>query len=185
MHLEKFPRSQHRPLPIVPPRLALPVPSKPLKRWNFCKANWSHCNALTNKLAKSLLPPDSPNVDLAYQDCRNVIKTAAKNSIPRSCCQNNHILCWHAECKKLYRTFLQSPEGSDSNGAATALLLTLNKKKCRDLWSEAVQTIDFLHSSRKAWSILNNLTGRSWLSPCHCAALANVIASQLIRNGRY
>ena len=30
--LEKLPRSQHRPLFIVPPRLALPVPSKPVKQ---------------------------------------------------------------------------------------------------------------------------------------------------------
>ena len=36
--LEKFPRSQHRPSLIVPPRLALPVPSKPVERWNFGKA---------------------------------------------------------------------------------------------------------------------------------------------------
>ena len=81
--LEKFPRSQHRPSLIAPPNLALPVPSKPVKRWNFRKANWSHYNALTNKLAKSLLPPDSPDVDLVYQDFCNVIRTAAKNSVPR------------------------------------------------------------------------------------------------------
>ena len=93
--LENFPRSQHRPSPIVPPRLALPVPSKLVKQWNFCKANWSHYNALTNKLAKSLLPPDLPNVDLAYQDFCNVIITAAKNSIPHNH-QNNLIPCWDA-----------------------------------------------------------------------------------------
>ena len=79
--LEKFPRSQHLPSRIVPPRLALPVPSKPVKQWNFRKANWSHYNTLTNKLAKSLLPPDSPEVNLAYQDFCNVNRTAAKNSI--------------------------------------------------------------------------------------------------------
>ena len=66
--LETFPRSHHRTALIVPSRLALPVPSKPVERWNFRKANRSHYNALTNKLAKSLLPPDSPDVDLAYQD---------------------------------------------------------------------------------------------------------------------
>ena len=57
--LEKFPRSQHRPSLIVPPRLTLSVPSMPVKRWNFRKAKWSHYNALTNQLAKSLLPPDT------------------------------------------------------------------------------------------------------------------------------
>ena len=116
---EKFPRSQHRPSLIVPPRLALPVPSKPVKRWNFRKANWSHYNTLTNKLAKSLLPPDSPDADLSYQDFCNVIRTTAKNSIPRGR-RNSHIPCWDDECENLYRTFLQSSEGSDSNRAATA-----------------------------------------------------------------
>ena len=169
---------------IVPPRLALPVPSKPVKRWNFCKANWSHSNTLTNRLAKSLLPPDSPDVDLSYQDFCIVIRTAAKNSIPRGCRNSHHIPCWNAECENLYGTFLQSPEGSDSNRAATALLFRLDKK-CRDRWSEAVQTNDFSHSSLNAWSILNKLTGRSGRSPRHCPVSANAIASQLIKNGRY
>ena len=85
----KFPRSQHRSSLIVPPRLALPVPSKPVKRWNFSKANCSDYNAWTNNPAKSLLPPD---VDLAYQDFCNVIRIVAKNSIPSSR-GNNHIPC--------------------------------------------------------------------------------------------
>ena len=180
--LEKFLRSRHRPSLIIPSRLSLSVPTKSVKRWNFCKANWSHYNTLTNKLSKSLLPPDSPDVYLAYQDFCNVIRTAAKNSIPRGR-RNNHIPCWNAECENLYRTFLQSPEGRDSNRAATALLLRLDKKR-RDRWSEAVQTIDFSHSSRKAWIILNNLTSRSRRSPRRCSVSANAVASQLIRNGR-
>ena len=122
-------------------------------------------------------------MDLAYQDFYNVIRTASKNSIPRGRL-NNHISCWDAEYENLYRTFLQSPKGSDFNRAATTLLHKLDKKR-RDRWSEAVHTIDFSHSSRKAWSKLNNLTGRSRRSPRHCAVLANAIASQLIRNGRY
>ena len=40
--LKTFPRSQHRPSLIVPPRLALSVPRKPVERWNFRKTNWSH-----------------------------------------------------------------------------------------------------------------------------------------------
>ena len=67
-----------------------------VKRRNFRKANCSHYNALINKLAKSLLPPDLRNVDLVYQEFYKVIKTTAKNSIPRGR-QNNHIPCWDAE----------------------------------------------------------------------------------------
>ena len=68
--------------------------------------------------------------------------------------------------------------------AATALLAKLDRKR-RDRWSEAVRSIDFSHSSRKAWSILNNLTGRSRHSPRHCPVSADAIASQLVRNGKY
>ena len=93
--------------------------------------------------------------------------------------------CWDfIECESLYKTFLQSPQGDDSNLAATALLAKLDRKR-RDQQSEAVQSIDFSHSSRKAWSILNNLTGRSRYSPHHCPVSADAIPSQLVRNGKY
>ena len=59
------------------------VPSMPVKQWNFHKAKWSHYIALTNKFAKTLLPPDSLDVDAAYQDFCNAIKKAAKKTIPR------------------------------------------------------------------------------------------------------
>ena len=81
--LDKFPRSQHQPLLITQPRFAVAVPSMPVKRWNFRKANWSHYIDLTNKFAKTLLLPDSLDVDAAYQDFCNTIKKAAKKTIPR------------------------------------------------------------------------------------------------------
>ena len=165
------------------------MPNTPVKRWNFRKANWSHYIALTNKFAKTLLLDDSLDVDAAvdmdaaYQDFCNTIKKAAKKTIPRGY-RNNYIPCWDAECESLYKTFLQSPQGDDSSLAATALLAKLDKKR-RDRWSEAVRSIDFSHSSRKAWIILNNLTGRSRHSPRHCPVSADAIASQLVRNGKY
>ena len=86
----------------------------------------------------------------------NTIKKAAKKTIPCRY-QNNFILCWDAECESLYKTFLQSPQGDYSSLAATALLAKLDRKR-RNQWSKAVRSIDFSHSSQKAWSILNNLT---------------------------
>ena len=80
------------------------VPSMPVKRWNFGKAKWSHYIALTNKFAKTLLLPDSLDVDAAYQDFCNTIKKAAKQTIPRGY-RNNYIPCWDAECESLYKTF--------------------------------------------------------------------------------
>ena len=67
--------------------------------------------------------------------------------------------------------------------AATALLAKLDRNR-RGRWSEAVRSIDFSHSSRKVWSTLNNLTGRSRHTP-HCPVSADAIASQLVRKGKY
>ena len=153
------------------------------KRWNFRKTKWNHYIALTNKFAKTLLPPDSLDVDTAYQDFCNIIKKAAKKTIPRGY-RNNYIPYWDADFKFLCRMFLQSSQRDDLSLAATALLAKLDRKR-RDRWSEAVRSIDFSHSSRKAWSILNNLTGRSRHSPRHCPVSADAIASQLVTNGRY
>ena len=135
-------------------------------------------------------------------------------NLPRVCCHQIHRMCiWHSRTSAMSseqqpnilshtafeiithrvemlcaRTstghFRSRLKGNDFNGAATVLLLRLDKTR-RDRWSEAVQTIDFSHYSRKAWSILNNLTDRSRRSPRHCAVSANAIAFQLIRNGRY
>ena len=76
--LEKFPRSQHQLLLITSPKFAMAVPSMPVKQWNFRKAKWSHYIALTNKFAKTLLPPDSLDVDVVYQDFCNTLKKADK-----------------------------------------------------------------------------------------------------------
>ena len=81
----------------------------PVKRWNFCKAKWSHYIALTNKFAKTLLPPDSDDVDATYQDFYNTLEKAAKKTIPRG------YRMYDAECESLYKTFLQSPQGDDSS----------------------------------------------------------------------
>ena len=80
--------------------------------------------------------------------------------------------------------FLRSSDKNYSSRAGSALLTKLVRKR-RNRWSEAVQSIDFLNFSRKARSILNNLTGRSRHSSRHCFVSADAIASQLVRNGKY
>ena len=148
---EKFPRSQDRPSLITPPRFALSMRSMPIKRWNFRKNKWSHYIALTNKFPKTLLPPDSFDLNAFYQDFCNIIKKANKKTIPRGY-RYNYIPRWDAECESFYRTLLQSPQGDNSSLAASALLAKLDRK-LRDRCSEAVESIDFSYSSRKAWSM--------------------------------
>jgi len=74
--------------------------------------------------------------------------------------------------------------GTDSERAASSLLSRLGQKK-QERWEEAVNSIDFSHSSRKAWRAINKLTGRSGRSSRLCPVLANSIATQLVKNGAH
>jgi len=66
---------------------------------------------------------------------------------------------------------------------AEELISYLNKKR-RERWDRVVTSIDFTHSSRKAWSLFNRLTGRiSQTIPI--PIIANKIASRLVNCGRY
>jgi len=74
--------------------------------------------------------------------------------------------------------------GTDPDRAASSLLSRLGQKK-QKRWEEAVNSIDFSHSSCKAWRTINKLTGRSGRSSHLCPVSANSIASQLVKNGAH
>ena len=91
-----------------------------------------------NKAFANLLLPDLSDVGLAYRDFCNIIKKAAKKTIPRGH-RNNYIPCWNAKCKPLhnvecelayqdYAKLLHSPQGNESSLAATALFTKLDRK---------------------------------------------------------
>ena len=65
--LGKFPRSQHRPTLITPPRLKVPVHSDPVKLWNFRKADWKRFCLLTDESVERLPPPDTLNIERGCQ----------------------------------------------------------------------------------------------------------------------
>jgi len=66
--LGKFPRSQHRPSLITPPKLKVPAHSDPVKRWNFPKADWKRFHLLTDESVERLSPLDTSNIERAYQN---------------------------------------------------------------------------------------------------------------------
>jgi len=72
--------------------------------------------------------------------------------------------------------------GTASDRAASSLLSRLQQKK-QERWEETVNSIDFSHSSCKAWRTINKLTGRSGRSSRLCPVSANSIALQLVKNG--
>ena len=90
------------------PWFAQPVPSKPVKRWNFRKIKWSHYITLTSKLVRTLLPSHLPDKDQEYQCFCNAISNAVKKCNPCGR-RNNCIPCWDVERENLYQNILAIP----------------------------------------------------------------------------
>jgi len=95
--------------------------------------------------------------------------------------RKNYVPHWGKECETLCRPFTRAPLETDSDRAASSLLSRLEQKK-QEWWEEAVNSIDFSDSIRKAWRTINKLTGMSGRSFCRCPVSANSIASQLVKN---
>ena len=180
--IDRFPRSHHRPSVIRIPSLVQPVAGKPVKRWNFRKANWHAFSVDTERRSVTLPDPDTPNVDAAYAAYCEVLTGAAKKTIPRGY-NAKYIPGWNEECNHLLRAHQQASSRAEVDATATALLEKLDATR-RARWTEVVESIDFTHSSRKAWQTINQLSGRS-TPPPKCPVTANAIAAQLLKNGRF
>ena len=180
--LDKFPRSQHRPSLISSPCLTAPIACKPVKRWNFLKANWETFKQMTDVATSQLPPHDIADTEDVYKAFCRILINSAKHSIPRGY-NKNYIPCWDDECEQLYKEHIDS-ENTESASTAASLLNVLGEKR-RQRWNETVLSIDFTHSSRKVWQTLNRLTGRSTLKTGKCPVTANSIAAQLVQNGRF
>jgi len=74
---------------------------------------------------------------------------------------------------------------SHSGGCLWQSLLSRLQQKKQERWEEAVNSINFSHSSCKAWRTINKLTGRSGRSSRLCPISANSIALQLVKNGAH
>ena len=180
--LNLFPRSQHRSSFIHTQPLLNFTKSSPIPRWNFRKADWDLFCEMANKLADDLPTPKKVNLNEACQQFTKAIKTAAKASIPRGF-RKEYIPTWDDECTDLYNSYLVADDADAQKETATALIDHLDQKR-QERWIESVTDIDFTHSSRKAWTSINRLTGRtSAKKPCPISP--NAIAKQLVMNGTY
>ena len=78
-----------------------------------------------------------------------------------------------------------SPSGDCRRQSRLVSLLSRLQQKKQERWEEAVNSIDFSHSSRKTWRTINKLIGRSGRSSRMCPVSVNSIASQLVKNGAH
>lgn len=144
--LNNFPHSQHRPVIL---RIGMYIPvirSYPKPRWNFKKANWKKFTEQTDANIRWIKPTFNN-----YDRFVGVIKGAARRCIPRGC-RKEYIPGWTAESESLLKEF----EENGNNETATKLIQSLNDNR-KQIWTDTVSSLDFTHSSRKAWSLIRKL----------------------------
>ena len=127
-----------------------------MKSYNFRKADWKRFFLLPGESVERLPPPDGR--------------------------RKNYVPCWDKKCETHYRSILRAPLETDSVRATSSLLSRIDQK---EQWDEAVNSIDFSHSSRKAWSTINNLSRGSGHSSRLCPISAKSMASQLVKSGAH
>jgi len=111
----KFPRSQHRPSLITPPRFSAHSHSDPVNRWNFHKVDWKHFCFLRLR--------DCHLGHIKHrEDIQRILQDPAirgKNYVPR----------WDKEFDTLYCSFIRAQVATGSGRAASPLSLWLEQKK--------------------------------------------------------
>ena len=178
---DRFPHSQHRPSIITNDALIKPTPSAPILRWNFRKAHWDDFTKDTCPLLSKLRDPNTSDIDDAYCQFASAIIKTAKQHIPRGH-RKKYIPGLDNECDDLAEKHHAATTEQEKHDTATALMEHLDSAR-QERWIETVQAIDFTHSSRKAWSIVRQLTGEKNNKP-QVPIKANKITQHFVKNGR-
>jgi len=130
-----------------------------MKRWNFRKADWQRICLLTGKSVERLSPPDTSNIEKAYEElCESLLFVAEQDILLSR--RKNYVSCWGKVCETVHRSFLEPQGGLTLTEPPRPYFLKFDDKK-QERWEEAVNSINFSHSNRKAWCTNNKLQKRT------------------------
>uniref|UniRef100_H3A7T0 Endonuclease/exonuclease/phosphatase domain-containing protein n=1 Tax=Latimeria chalumnae TaxID=7897 RepID=H3A7T0_LATCH len=166
--LDDFLYSQHCPavIPIGPQVPLITLLPKP--HWNFRKADWNGYMETIEKVVQRI----SANV-ANYNRFINLFKVAVKTNIPHGY-RKAYTPCWSVDSEALLKEF----RTTGNPAAATALLESLNSTR------KAMQSLDFTHSSRKAWKLFHNLGSANPPQSRVLYVTVDAIATQILLNSK-
>lgn len=171
--LRGFPNSQHRPI-IIDIGLKVPlVRSDKRNRWNFNKADWTKYTQIIDRTILRIPPQAS-----CYDRFVGLVKTAASKSIPRG---HRQAITpgWSDDCRTLFEDFQIT--GNVETGKSLLRKLDENRKA---EWESKMNSVDFAKSSKKAWKLINRLSGKSSVSKSVYPITPNQIASQMVQSSK-
>jgi len=97
-----------------------------MKRWNFRKADWQRICLLTGKSVERLSPPDTSNIEKAYEElCESLLFVAEQDILLSR--RKNYVSCWGKVCETVHRSFLRAPGGTNSDRAPSSLLFKVRR----------------------------------------------------------
>uniref|UniRef100_H3A720 Endonuclease/exonuclease/phosphatase domain-containing protein n=1 Tax=Latimeria chalumnae TaxID=7897 RepID=H3A720_LATCH len=166
-----FPHSQHKPVIIHVGIEILMMVVKRVPRCNLGKVAWDSFEAKMEKIRG--IPPTPKNYDCFVV----LLISAGKNNIPRGH-RKGYIPCWTLNCKNL-----QQYEQSEDPAAASAQLNTLDAAR-RQRWIECVESLDFTHSSHRAWGLKRKLGAANPVVAPDVKVKPNAIAAYLVANSK-
>ena len=126
---------------------------------------------------------DKNTINECYNSFTKSILVLAKKHIPREF-RKTYIPVWDEECDHLAKLNQEANSNEEITETAKRLIEHLDKTRS-ERWIEAVESIDFTHSSRKAWSTLHGLTGTKPKTKPPPVVKTSDIASAFINNGKF
>lgn len=167
--LSEFPHSQHRPVLVKMGINIEYIETLKKPRWNFQKANWKEFSRLVDCNLRWVKPSY-----INYHRFVGVIKSSAKKTIPRGF-RDKYIPCWSEHIQRCYDEYQKQP----CNDKANEILNLLNQAR-KEKWNELMKDMNFTHSSRRGWSLLNKLGNTNQPKKRSPNVNANSIASRIV-----
>jgi len=117
-----------------------------MPRLNSHKTDWYVFSKYVEENINRITPETANNIRFV-----KLLKTVTKKSIPRGYRHSNNP-CWTKECETLLSEYKK--DGTEVNANRLVGLLDEEQRK---RWLEAMDNLDFSHSSRESWSFLTKL----------------------------
>ena len=146
------------------------------------KANWEQFRSATKNMCDDI-PSNNSDINVSFAAFQKKLLKAAKETIPRGF-RKKYIPKWDTVCDELCSQLEEAQTLEEKQLSSNRLIEHLNSKR-KQQWVATVENVDMKHSSRKAWSTLNKLTGRTHISPNPNSISPNAVASCLLSNGKF
>ena len=178
---QPIPKSQHRPIIVEMQPVVGPVPTKPMPRFNYRRANWE---GFTDNLENAI--NDVPPVASGYEAFQALVWHSAKKNIPRGC-RREYITGLDETSKTIYENYVQAynrdPFEELTIELGNKLLASLSAAR-KERWMETVADLDMTHNSKNAWKTIKTLNSDKKTDTTAAAVTPNQVAHQLLINGK-